>query len=119
MQRGAGEYTMTRAIIGTRTTPWRDAEPPVGRDHDRGPSRIHRLCVAVRRQCFLHRQVDDAQEKQERHPALERPFTFAAQHANAHPLNVVGCPRPSIESAIRHRQDLLFGRQDRASLILH
>lgn len=113
MERGAGECTMTRAIIGARATPWRDAEAPAGRDHHRGPSGIHRLRVAVRRQCFLHRQVDDAQEKQERHPALERPFTFAVQQANAHPLNVIGCPRPSIESAIRHRQDLLFGRQRR------
>ena len=61
MKRGAGEYTMTRAIVRTRGTPWRDTEAPVGRDHDRSPRRIHRLCVALRRQCLLHRQIDDAQ----------------------------------------------------------
>ena len=95
MERGAGEYTMTRAIIRTRTTPWHDAEPPAGRDHHRGPSRRHRLCVAVRCQRLLYRQIGEAQDKQQRHPALERPSMFVAQHAHAHPLNVVGCPRPT------------------------
>jgi hypothetical protein len=114
MKRCTGEYTMTRAIIGPRATPWRDAEPPVGRDHHRGPSRIHRLCVAVRGQRFLHRQVDDAEENQERHPSLERPYTFAARNANHYVLNVVACPRPLLKEALRHRQDLLVGREERA-----
>ena len=72
MERGAGEYTVTRAIVRTRATSWDDAEPPAGPDHHHGPSAVRRLCIALRRQRLLQRQIQDAEEKQDRHMAFER-----------------------------------------------
>jgi hypothetical protein len=47
MERGAGENTMTRAIVAMRATLWRNAEALGRRDHYRCLRGIHCLRVAL------------------------------------------------------------------------